>query len=167
MSNRILVTYAGRTGSTAEVAKIISDLLTSRGFVISLKSVKEKPSIEGYRAVVLGSAIRMGGWLPEMLEFIRTNQMALNQTPTAIFTVHIFNTGTDPTGRAARKAYTLPVWKMLTPVHEAFFAGKMDPAKLSPADRVLSRLVAVDIGQKVGDFRDWDQIRGWSETIFS
>jgi hypothetical protein len=43
----------------------------------------------------------------------------------------------------------------------------MDPAKLSLADRVLSRLVTMDTGQKVGDFRDWDQIRGWTETIFS
>jgi menaquinone-dependent protoporphyrinogen oxidase len=167
MSNRILVTYAGRTGSTAEVAKIISDLLTSRGFVINLKSVKEKPSIEGYRAVVLGSAIRTGGWLPEMLEFIRTNQMALNQIPTAIFPVHIFNTGTDSASRAARKAYTLPVWKMLTPVDETFFSGKMDPFKLSFADRVLSRITVDKAGQKVGDFRDWNQIRGWAETIFS
>jgi menaquinone-dependent protoporphyrinogen oxidase len=167
MSNRILVTYAGRTGSTAEVAKIISELLTSRGFVVDLKPAKEKPSVEGHRAVVLGSAIRMGGWLPEMIEFIRTNQIALNQTPTAIFTVHMFNTGMDPASRAARKAYTLPVRKMLTPVDEAFFAGKMDPAKLSLADRVLSRLVTMDTGQKVGDFRDWDQIRGWAETIFS
>lgn len=167
MSNRILVTYASRTGSTAEVADAISSVLSSRGFAVDVKPVKEKPSLEGYHGVILGSAIRMGEWLPEMLEFIRTNQMALNQTPTAIFTVHMFNTGPDPASHAARKAYTLPVRKMLTPVDEAFFAGKMDPSRLSLADRVLSRLVAVDAGQKVGDFRDWDQIRGWAEIIFS
>lgn len=167
MSNRILVTYAGRTGSTAEVAKIIGEVLTSRGFAIDLKPVKEKPSIEGYHAVVLGSAIRMGGWLPEILEFIRTNQVALNQISTAIFTVHLFNTSTDQVSHAVRKTYTGPVWKMLTPVDEAFFAGKMDLAKLSLGDRVLSRLAAVNTGQKIGDFRDWNQIRGWAQTVFS
>ena len=167
MSNRILVTYAGRTGSTAEVAKIISEVLTSRGFAVDLKPVKEKPSVAGYRAVILGSAIRMGGWLPEMLEFIKNNQTALNRISTAIFTVHLFNTDTDQVSHAVRKTYTGPVWKMLTPVDEAFFAGKMDPAKLSLGDRVLSRLAAVNTGQKVGDFRDWDQIRGWAQASFS
>lgn len=167
MSNRILVTHAGRTGSTAEVAKTISEVLTSRGFAVDLKPVKQKPSVKGYRAVIMGSAIRMGGWLPEMLEFIKTNQLVLNQIPTAIFTVHLFNTGTDQISHAARKIYTGPVWKMLTPVDEAFFAGKIDLVKLSLADRVLSRLAADRTGQKVGDFRDWDQIRGWARTIFS
>jgi len=63
MSNRILVTYATRTRSTAEVAKVISEVLTTRGFVVDLKPVKEKPSLDGYRGVILGSAIRMGGCL--------------------------------------------------------------------------------------------------------
>ena len=159
MSNRILVTFAGRIGSTAEVAKTINEVLTTRGYSVDLKSVKEKPYMEGYRAVIMGSAIRMGRWLPEMLEFIKTNQKTLNQIPTAIFTVHMFNRGTDDVSLNARKAYTVPVWEMLTPVHEAFFAGKMDPEKLSLGDRVLSRMVAGDEGQKVGDFRDWNQVR--------
>jgi len=167
MSNRILVTFASRTGSTAEVAKMIDEVLTARGYSVDLKSVQEKPSIEGYRAVIIGSAIRMGGWLPEMLEFIKTNQKNLNQIPTAIFTIHIVNLGSDNVSRAARKAYTVPVWKMLTPAHEAFFAGKMDPQKLSFGDRILSRIATGNEGQKVGDFRDWDQIRSWAQSIFS
>ena len=167
MNNRILVTFAGRTGSTADMATTIDEVLTSRRYSVDLKPVREKPSVEGYRAVIMGSAVRMGGWLPEILQFIKTNQKTLNQMPTAIFTVHMFNLGTDNVSRTARKAYTVPVWKMLTPVHEAFFAGKMDPEKLSLGDRVLSRMVAGNEGQKVGDFRDWDQIRSWAQTIFS
>ena len=167
MSNRILVIFAGRTGSTAEVANIINEVLASRGYSVDLKSVKEKPSVEGYRAIIMGSAIRVGGWLPEMLEFIKTNQKTLKQTPTAIFTVHMLNLGTDNVSQAARKAYTVPVWKMLTPAHEAFFAGKLDPEKLSFGDRLLFRIIAGEKGQKVGDFRDWDQIRNWAQSIFS
>ncbi len=166
MSNRILITYATRTGSTAEVANAISKVLTARGFDPVRKTVIENPQIEGYHAVVMGSAIRMGGWLPEMLEFIRNNQTKLSQIPTAIFTVHIYNTRNDDASRAARKAYTIPVWKMLTPVHEAFFAGKINPAKLSLLNRVLARIGTGDSGPKIGDYRDWDRIRTWAETIF-
>jgi menaquinone-dependent protoporphyrinogen IX oxidase len=44
MSNRILVTYATRTRSTAEVAGVISAVVTRRGFIVDLKSVREKPT---------------------------------------------------------------------------------------------------------------------------
>ena len=95
MSNRVLVTYATRTRSTAEVAKAISEVLTTRGFAVDVKPVKEKPSLDGYHGVILGSAIRMGAWLPEMIKFIRDNQAKLNEVPTAIFTVHMLNTGNE------------------------------------------------------------------------
>src|SRR6188474_3367301 len=109
MSNRVLLTYATRTRSTAEVADVISAVLARHGFDVDVKSVKEKPSLEGYHEVILGSAIRMGEWLPEMLEFIRTNQAKLSQIPTAIFTVQMLNTGKDNASRGAKNAYTIPV----------------------------------------------------------
>ena len=167
MSSRVLVIYATRTGSTAEVAKVISAVLAERGFDVDVKPVTEKPSLEGYDAGILGSGIRMGGWLSEMLEFIRTNQAKLIQIPIAIFTVHLHNTGNDTASRAARKAYTVPVWKMLTPVDEAFFTGKMDPVKLSLRSRVLARMASSDTGPKVGDFRDWEKIGAWAATVLS
>lgn len=166
MSNRILVTYTTRTGSTAEVAEAIGQVLTARGFAPVLTSVKEKPSVQGYYAVVMGSSIRMGAWLLEMIEFIRINQTKLNQIPTAIFTVHMYNTGNADASSVARKAYTIPVWKMLTPVHEAFVVGKINPAKLSLLSRVPARIGAGNSGQRIGDYRDWDRIRIWSETLF-
>lgn len=58
MNQRILVTYATRAGSTAEVAAAIGESLAARGYAVEVKSVKEKPGVAGYSAVVLGSAIR-------------------------------------------------------------------------------------------------------------
>lgn len=165
MGNRILIAYATRTGSTAEVAKVISQVLTARGFTPTLKLVKEKTSIEGYNAVVLGSPIRMGVWLPEMLEFIGSNQAELNRIPTALFTVHILNAGNDDASRAARKAYTDPLRKMITPVDEAFFAGAIDFDKLSFLNRARTRLMVGDSGLKIGDFREWDKVRAWAKDI--
>ena len=165
MSNRILVTYATRTRSTAEVAKVISEVLTTRGFVVDLKPVKEKPSLDGYRGVILGSAIRMGGWLPEMTEFIRDNQAKLNEVPTAIFTVHMLNTGNDSANHDAQRAYTRPIRKMLHPVDEAFFAGNLDISQLSLPDRVLTKIMVDDQDLKVGDLRDWEKIRAWAKEV--
>ena len=127
--------------------------------------MKAMPSLEGYHGVILGSAIRMGSWLPEMLEFIRKNQAQLNQMPMAIFTMHILNVGKDKASRAARNVYTAPVRKMITPVDEAFFAGSIDLAKLSFPDRILTRLMVSDDLPKVGDFREWDKVRAWAKEI--
>ena len=165
MSNRVLVTYATRTRSTAEVAKAISEVLTTRGFAVDVKPVKEKPSLDGYHGVILGSAIRMGAWLPEMIKFIRDNQAKLNEVPTAIFTVHMLNTGNDSANHDAQRAYTLPVHKMLHPVDEAFFAGNLDISKLSLPDRVLTKIMANDQDLKVGDLRDWNKIRAWAREV--
>jgi len=165
MRNHILVTYATRTRSTNEVADVIGEGLATRGFVVDVKPVKENPSLEGYHGAILGSAIRMGSWLPEMFEFVRKNQAQLNQMPTAIFTMHILNVGKDKASRAARNAYTTPVRKMITPVDEAFFAGSIDLAKLSFPDRILTRLMVGDDSPKVGDFREWDKVRAWAKEV--
>ena len=165
MSNRVLVTYATRTSSTAEVADAISEVIATRGYVVEVKPVREKPSLEGFHGVILGSAIRMGAWLPEMLEFIRTNQAQLNRIPTAIFTVHILNTATDEASRRAKSVYTDPIRKMITPVDEAFFAGNMDLDRLSFTDRVLTRLMVGEASPKIGDFREWDRVRDWAKAV--
>ena len=165
MHNRILVIYATRTRSTAEVAEVISEVLTTRGFVVDMKPVKEKPSLDGYHGVILGSAIRMGTWLPEMIKFIWDNQAKLNEIPTAIFTVHMLNTGSDRANHDAQRAYTLPVREMLHPVEEAFFAGNLDISKLSLPDRVLTKIMANDQDLKVGDLREWNRIRAWAKEV--
>jgi len=163
MSQRVLVTYGTRTGSTVAVANAIGDVLAARGFSVTVKPVKDKPWLDGYQAAVIGSAIRMGSWLPEAVVFARDNQARLTQLPTAIFTVHLLNTGDDAASRAARQAYTGPVRKFLTPRAEAFFTGKLDMARLGFLDRMLAK--AANAGD--GDQRDWGQVRGWAQNILS
>jgi menaquinone-dependent protoporphyrinogen oxidase len=167
MNRHILVTYATRAGSTAQVANVISEVLVSRNFLVDIKPVKEKPFLIGYGAVVLGSAIRMGAWLPEMVEFIWENQSKLNQIPKAIFTVHMLNKADDADSRAAREAYTSAIREMISPLHEIFFAGKIDFSTLSFLDNVHARAVQPKLTAHSGDFRDWDNIRNWAQTIFS
>lgn len=159
---RILVTYATRAGSTVDVADAIGAVLGRRGLEVDIQPVTARPTVEKYEAVILGSAIRMANWLPEMVEFVKTNQSALQSRPVALFTVHILNTGTDETSRMARLAYLNTVRPLLNPVDEVFFTGRIDLATLSFVDRLMVKMVK----SPVGDFRDWDGIRAWSSTTF-
>lgn len=162
MKRRILITYATRAGSTSEIAATLGETLAGRGFSVDVKPVTTAPSLHGYNAVILGSAVRMANWLPEMVDFIKKNQEALSQTPVALFTVHMLNLGEDQASREARLAYLNAVCPLLKPVDEVFFAGKIDLDKLSFVDRLMVKMVQ----SPIGDFRDWHEIRAWSSVLF-
>jgi menaquinone-dependent protoporphyrinogen oxidase len=164
MSN-ILVTYATRAGSTVEVAEQIASVLGQAGATVALRPVKEVHDLRGYSAVVIGSAIRMGSWLPEAVDFVKKNQARLREIPTAFFTVHMLNRDDSEKSREAREAYTHAVRQMVIPNVEAFFDGKMDYARISFLDRTIARAVAKSTNSQEGDYRDWDKIRDWAEEL--
>ncbi|HXV10707.1 MAG TPA: flavodoxin domain-containing protein, partial [Burkholderiales bacterium] len=68
---RALTVYASAHGSTAEVAQFIADIWKKRGIETDVAAVGAAPSVAGYDACVLGSAIHNGLWLPEMAAFVR------------------------------------------------------------------------------------------------
>jgi menaquinone-dependent protoporphyrinogen oxidase len=162
MSNPILIAYATRSGSTAGVADAIGAELRLRGLDVDIQPVMARPPVDKYEAVILGSAVRMGGWLPEMVEFIKTNQPVLQSRPVALFTVHMLNTGADEPSNAARLAYLGSVRPFVKPVDEVFFSGRIDLNGLSFVDRLMVKMVK----SPIGDFRDWDKIRAWSSAVF-
>jgi menaquinone-dependent protoporphyrinogen oxidase len=163
MNGRILVTYATRTGSTTGVASAIGETLSKRGFTVDVKPVKDNPSLVGYQAIFVGSAVNGANWLPEAVEYVRQNQAALHQLPVALFSVHIMNTGDDEKSLQKRLAYLKDVRPLLQPASEAFFAGMgMDPDTASGLERWIYR--TFKIGAE-GDCRDWEKINGWAENV--
>ena len=65
MNDKILVTFASRAGSTAEVAKAIGKALSDSGAQVDVLAMRDVQDLAPYRAVVAGSAIRKKKWLPE------------------------------------------------------------------------------------------------------
>ena len=160
MNNRLLVTYATYAGSTVDVAAAIGDTLATRGFSVDVKPIQENPQVDGYQAVLIGSAVQHANWLPEAIDFVKSNQDALSHLPMALFCVHIQNTGNDQTSRVNRLAYLDEVRPFVRPIAEGFFAGKFDrrgAELLLPG--FLPRLVPPL------DFRNWGKIRAWAESI--
>jgi menaquinone-dependent protoporphyrinogen oxidase len=157
IDQRILVTYATRAGSTAAIAAAIGETLSQRGLAVDVQPVKDAPDLQGYRAVLIGSAVRMGRWLPEAVRFVEAHQPTLSGLDVALFTVHMNNTGTDEADRAARRAYLDAVRPLLDGAEEAYFAGQIDLSHLS----FLDRLIVAMMGGGETDERDWDAIRAW------
>ena len=161
MSNKILVAYATKCGSTIEVARAIGDTIARNGATVDVKPIKEITDINEYDAFIVGSAIRMAQWLPEAKDFVKSHQIHLNEKSTAIFSVHILNQGDNPDDRRERQAYTTQLKEFLTPKAEAFFPGKIDQAQLSFFECLIFKMVK----SPEGDYRNWDAIREWAAGL--
>jgi len=167
--NKILVTYASRAGSTAEIAKAIGKTLTEDGAQVDVMPMNEVKDLSVYRAVVAGSAIRGSKWLPEASQFIRTHQSILKQKPFAMFTVCITMAMKNAANyRSGVQSWVAPVRALVKPLDEGFFPGMLDFNKLPINwDTLMLRLsVALGIFPR-GNHRDWNAIRTWAMGLSS
>ena len=164
MSDRILVAYASRGGSTAGVAEAIGQTLAAGGAEVDVRSMTEIDDVTAYQAVVAGSAIQAHEWLPEAMQFLRRYRAALAQKPFAAFLVCMTLTMRDPRAREFVASWLEPVRALVKPVSEGFFAGALDLRKVpSFSDRLKFRLSVLLGVWSEGDHRDWDAIRSWAE----
>jgi menaquinone-dependent protoporphyrinogen oxidase len=167
MSDRILVTYASRTGTTAGVAEAIGNSLAAKGARVDVLPMSTAKNLSAYHAVVAGSAIRASKWLPEALEFVSKNQAVLSTKPFAIFTVCITIAMTNGENyRSGVATWVQPVRALVKPVNEGYFGGRLDFNKLPKNFDTLKlrAMVASGIFPK-GDCRDWQAIRTWAESL--
>jgi menaquinone-dependent protoporphyrinogen oxidase len=161
MSDRILVAYASKSGTTVDVAQAIGKSLSDQGATVDVKPAKAVTSLEGYRAVVIGSGIRMGQWLPEAVGFVKTHQAKLHQLPIAYFTVHLLHLDDGEESRTIRATFTEPVRRILAPKTEVFFAGRLAYSKLSLIELMLAKAMKA----QEQDLRDWNKIHAWAEGL--
>jgi menaquinone-dependent protoporphyrinogen oxidase len=166
MTDRILVTYASRTGSTIGVAQAIAAVLTEKGYQVDVLPMPEVNQISLYKAVIAGSAIQAGAWLPEAMRFIETHRAALNQRPFAAFLVCLTMVMGNGKYRDHVSTFMQPVRSLVKTRSEGLFAGALNIAALpSLGDRIKFRLSVLFGVWKEGDHRDWNAIRAWASAL--
>ncbi len=125
MGARILVAYASRNGSTAEIAQAIGRELQSAGYAADVAEVKTISSLEGYQAVVIGGPLYMGKVVSEIGKFVGRHAKELGRLPVAAFAVGTTPVnGTPDALENARKSLRTGVTP-LVPVAETVFAGRL------------------------------------------
>ena len=167
MPTKILVTYASRTGSTAEIAQAVGKTLAESGAQVDVRPMQEVQDLAPYSAVVAGSAIRKSKWLPEAAQFIQTHRAELAQKRFAEFTVCItLAMSSSEQYRSVVAQWVAPVRVLVTPLSEGFFPGMLDFAKLPVNLDTLQLRLAVTLHIfPRDDRRDWNAVRVWAESI--
>ncbi len=155
----ILVTYASKHGSTEEIAERIAATLRRSGIKTDLQPVEAVHDVEPYAAVVLGSAIYYGSWLKEAREFVHRYEAALATRPVWLF-------ASGPLGVEVKDAEPQPkefaeFQQSIMPRDPRVFFGALDYSQLS----FMERMVVKGVRAPDGDFRDWNAIEEWAESI--
>jgi menaquinone-dependent protoporphyrinogen oxidase len=158
----VLVAYASKSGSTAEIAAAIAEALRDHGLDAECRPAGEVESLEPYGAVVLGSAVYMRRWQVDGRQFMRRHAGALMQRP-----FWVFSSGPvgDP-ARAPRPSWLEPTRTIdrateLGARGHVVFGGRI-PAE--PRGRI-ERAMARNTPPQYSDMRDWDEIRSWAARI--
>jgi menaquinone-dependent protoporphyrinogen oxidase len=161
---RVLIAYASRTGSTAEVAASIAEEFRESDIAADVRAVTKVTDLAPYDAVIVGSGIRAGRMMPEAVTFLQLNQSALSKIPVAYFVVCLTMREDTPENREIVMNYIEPVLNKLPqiePVNVGLFGGTMDYKKLPFVQRVLVRMMRF----AEGDYRDWNAISNWAQAV--
>ena len=166
MSDTILITYASRYGSTQEVAEKIAVTLSESGLTVDVQPARQVKTLQGYRAIVLGTPLYIGSWLKDAHRFLKRHQAALEKLPVAIFSLGPTH-GEDPIPTVRPQMdKELAKYPWLKPVSTELFGGQYDPDKLRFPDTLLGKVPASPLYEApASDLRDWDAIRNWAQSL--
>ena len=154
---KVLVTAASRHGSTEDVAAAIARVLRLRGLDAEDVPPVDVQDLTAYDAVVVGSAVYEGRWLPAATEFVDRFDVRLLGRP-----VWLFSSG--PIGAPPTLVEDPDVETLMATTgarEHRVFAGRIDQQDLTTSE--LAALRAVHAPE--GDYRDWAAITEWATEI--
>jgi menaquinone-dependent protoporphyrinogen oxidase len=164
IKKRVLISYASRCGSTGGVAEAMGQVLCGMGASADIRLVGNVNDLSPYDAVLVGSAIRRGKWLPEAVGFVKDNQDILGRLPIAYFVVCLTMKDNTAENRSTAMAYLDPVRKeapKIQPVAVGLFPGAINFSKLSFVDKTIMKAK----GATEGDYRDWPAVKTWASAV--
>lgn len=155
---KVPVIYVSRHGATAGIANAIAGELRNAGIDAEVLAAENVQTLDGYDAVVLGSALYMGQWLKPARGFVQRYGSKLSSVP-----VWLFSSGPldDPPFPREESAAVAKLAAELNARGHVTFPGKLDRGELGLVEEIMtSALHAPE-----GDFRDWTAIGEWARSI--
>lgn len=155
----VLIAYATKNGSTAEIAQHIGEVLKKAGFAVTVRPANDiRTKAEDHDAVILGGGLYAGRWHRHARAFARRDAHALKGRP-----VWLFSSGPLDASAAERDIPPTPGVRRVAERVDArghvTFGGRLDENARGRMARMIVR------SGKGGDFRDFEQITAWAEGV--
>jgi menaquinone-dependent protoporphyrinogen oxidase len=157
----VLVAYGSKHGATAEIADRIGAILREAGLTVDVRPAGDVDSLDGYRAVVLGSAVYMLRWRRDARRLLRRVRHRRVDQP-----VWLFSSGPldhdehdDMSRIVSSRVRRAADWPGV--VDHALFAGRFP---IEPSN-FIERSMVKKAPEDERDFRDWNAIGAWARKI--
>jgi menaquinone-dependent protoporphyrinogen oxidase len=175
MTDKVLICYGTRYGTTTEIAEKMAEVARNLGKDVDLVDMKKSSpshSLSEYDLVVIGSGIRAGQWTGEPIDFMKMNVEELSKKRVALFVVCGY-AGSEDKCDEAQLDFLDNVAKEvgLTPTSTGLFGGVFDFKKYNFVVRKLVKGIVKkqlppgeEVPEKI-DFRNWEQIKNWMTEL--
>ncbi len=155
----VLVSVASKHGATAEMGEAIGRELNRRGITVDVIAPDAVTTVDGYDAVVLGSAIYAGHWMKPAVELVERFGPAWSGRPVWLFSSGPLGDPLKPDDEHAVDASKLI--EATAARDHRLFAGKLDRHALSFGEKAI----VMAVRSSDGDFRDWFALDAWATHI--
>ena len=158
---KVLVAYASKRGSTAEIAEAVAGMLREEGLAVDCESADKVKSLEPYEAVILGSAVYMKHWRGEARHFLRKHRDALHELPFWVFSTGPVGDPNDDESAWAEPPSLIEKVEKLGAREHVVFGGCLPAEPHGP----IEKAIVASTPPEHRDRRDWDEIRAWTMSI--
>ena len=165
---KILVAYASKHGSTAEVAEFIGQIFREHDIDTTVNKVGDIQSVEGYDAFVLGSPVYASLWLTEMSQFLERFEGELSKKPVYYWMNCIRVLEPDGIKHALNEYVYKPTMDKIGVLDIGVFGGKLNLDEIDWQERwtLAARYEGEQLpGTRTDDYRDWNAISAWAKHI--
>lgn len=131
---KVLIAYAGKTGTTAKCAKILTALMDDATLC---DLTKEKPNLSEYGCIIVGGSIRMGVLHKTAKTFIQKNKDELLNKKCGFFICNCF-----PDQSRSYLEKNIPNELLKKAVAAESFGGELMSDQQKGMDRFITKLVS-------------------------
>jgi len=157
MKDNVLVTYATRYGTTAEIAETIAEFMREFAIDVTVMPIGKVFDLNPYSAVIIGSPIYMGRCLPELSDFVNQHQNMLHERPVIAFLDGYSLSDISETRREKALA-ALGCLNTSVQLREVgLFPGRVPSEGLSLREKAAMRMSGI----RPGDYRNTEMIHSW------
>lgn len=153
----VLVAYASPRGSTNETAQAIGDRLLKGGFRVAVRPLAEVAQVKPYEAVVLGSDLQQGEWLPSAIEFLTRHARELAQRPVWLFSVSPEAAPPGPRSEPSEHPIAPRLARLIQPKDQRGFVRHTERGEWEKASALLWKVCAGSSTEPapLRDVNDW------------
>jgi len=170
----ILIAYGTTTGQTAKVARCMDEVLTDRGFDVTVHHLQNGDVVDpaDYDAVLVGASVTNRAHQPAVVAFVERHASTLAERPSGFFQLSLASAIPWQSAQRGAQDYvdSLTAATGWEPDRIGLFAGTLPYSEFSRPLRWVFQLAAIPTGlgrdtSRDYEYTDWEEVEDFAVTF--